>query len=157
MKKEGISCEDCVVNPTSTSVFTFPMKAPKNALVSEDVTPLQHLELWRVYKEHWADHNVSITVNYTDDTFLDIGQWVWDKWETIQGLSFLPKTDHVYNQAPFETITEEEYEELENTIPNVDWSLLKEHEDNTKSTQTLACTGSACEIVDITEEVLNGN
>jgi len=157
MKKEGISCEDCVVNPTSTSVFTFPMKAPKNALVSEDVTPLQHLELWRVYKEHWADHNVSITVNYTDDTFLDIGQWVWDKWETIQGLSFLPKTDHVYNQAPFETITEDEYKELENTIPNVDWSLLKEHEDNTKSTQTLACTGSACEIVDITEEVLNGN
>ena len=95
LKDQGVPHEDCVLNPDHTVVFSFPMQSSKNAKVAEEVTALEHLELWRVWRNHWCEHNPSITVNYSDGEFLEIGSWVWNNFDDIQGISFLPKVDHV--------------------------------------------------------------
>jgi len=151
LKDQGVQCEDCVMNPDSTAVFTFALKSPTKD-TQDQVYPLDHLELWMLYKEHWTHHNPSVTINYDDDTFLGLGAVVYANFDKIGGVSFLPKVDHVYAQAPFEAITQEEYEAFNQV--SVDWSLLQnyEHHDTTVSSHTMACTGGSCEIVDITNE-----
>ena len=151
LKDQGVPHEDCVLNPDHTVVFSFPMQSSKNAKVAEEVTALEHLELWRVWRNHWCEHNPSITVNYSDDEFLEIGSWVWNNFDDIQGISFLPKVDHVYEQAPFEEIDEVGYNVLADKIPFVNFNKLSEFEkeDNTKSSQTLACTGGSCEVTEV--------
>ena len=153
LKDQGVPVEDCVLNPTSTAVFAFPMQAPKYGRTADEVTALDHLELWRVYKSHWCDHNPSITVNYTDNEFMSVGAWVWENFDDIQGISFLPQVDHVYEQAPFETIDEVRYKMMADKMPLVDFVKLSEYEteDTTKGTQTLACSGGSCEVVDLVE------
>jgi ribonucleoside-diphosphate reductase alpha chain len=150
MLDQGLPCEDCVMNPDSTAVFSFPMKAPDGAVIGDDITAIRHLEIWKVYSEHWAEHNPSITVNYTDDEFLEVGQWVYQNWDSVVGLSFLPKTDHVYAQAPFEAITKEMYD----AFPKIDIDFTRladyELEDTTTSSHTMACVGGSCELVDVT-------
>ena len=116
LKDQGVPHEDCVLNPDHTVVFSFPMQSSKNAKVAEEITALEHLELWRVWRNHWCEHNPSITVNYSDDEFLEIGSWVWNNFQDIQGVSFLPKIDHVYEQAPFEEIDEVTYNILADRI-----------------------------------------
>lgn len=154
MKEQEVPVEDCVMNPDSTAVFSFPMLAPKGSKTTQDVTSLEHLELWRVYKKHWTDHNPSITVSYTDDEFLDIGRWVWENFDDVQGISFLPKVEHIYKQAPFEEVSEEEYLKAQAQQPEIDFNELKnyEKEDATVGSQTLACSGNSCELVDIVTE-----
>ena len=149
----GVPSEDCVLNPNSTAVFSFPMQAPKYGKTADEVTALEHLELWRVYKNHWCDHNPSITVNYSDDEFLSVGAWVWENFDDIQGISFLPKVDHIYEQAPFETVDEVRYKMMSDKMPLVDFSKLSSYEveDTTQGSQTLACTGGSCEVVDLVE------
>jgi len=151
LKDAGIPYEDCVLNSDNTVVFSFPMASSKTGRTTSEVTALEHLELWQVYKNHWCEHNPSITINYSDDEYLDIGAWVWKNFDNIQGISFLPRADHVYEQAPFEEINASIYEELASKIPLVDFGLLSkyEQEDHTKSSQTLACTGNSCEVVDL--------
>ena len=151
LKDQGVPHEDCVLNPDHTVVFSFPMQSSKNAKVAEEITALEHLELWRVWRNHWCEHNPSITVNYSDDEFLEIGSWVWNNFQDIQGVSFLPKIDHVYEQAPFEEIDEVTYNILADRIPFVNFNKLSEFEkeDNTKASQTLACTGGSCEITEV--------
>ena len=129
------------------------MQAPKYGKTADEVTALEHLELWRVYKNHWCDHNPSITVNYSDDEFLSVGAWVWENFDDIQGISFLPKVDHIYEQAPFETVDEVRYKMMSDKMPLVDFSKLSSYEveDTTKGSQTLACTGGSCEVVDLVE------
>ena len=146
MKDEGVPCEDCVSNPSSTAVLSFPMKAPSRV---KDLHPLDHFELWKIYKKHWTHHNPSVTIYYTDDTFLELGAKVYQDFDQICGVSFLPKTDHIYAQAPIEPITEEVYYNFPSI--EVDWTKLAKYEtmDTTTSSHTMACTGGSCEIVDL--------
>lgn len=151
MKDAGFPCEDDVLNP-NVYVFSFPIKAPDAARVVKEVGAMEQLRLWSIYQEHWCDHKPSITVYYTNDEFLEVGNWVWNNFDKISGISFLPVSDHVYQQAPYEEIDEKKYEELKSKMPEVDWGGLAEYEedDNTVGSQTYACSGDACEIVDLT-------
>ena len=144
----GVPWEQDVMNP-ETVVFSFPMKAPDGAVTVDEQTALSQLELWEVYQDSWCEHKPSVTVYYSDDEFLSIGQWIWDKLDKCSGVSLLPRTDHVYQQAPYEAIDRDAYETLCKEMPaTLDWGLLDgmENGDNTIGAQTLACTGSSCEL-----------
>lgn len=151
MFDQGIPGAPCVNNPGNTYVFEFPIGIE---------TPVEHksaseqLALWALVKKSYTDHNPSVTITYQPDEFMALGAELYGKyWDVAQGLSFLPKSDHVYQQAPYESITEEQYQVLVKMMPTVNWDLLTKYEleDNTKSGQAFACTGGACEIVDTTE------
>jgi ribonucleoside-diphosphate reductase alpha chain len=154
MAHVGVPNEPCLTNPEHTTVFTFVEKAPEGSVSYSTYDPLDHLDLWLTYQKEWCDHKPSITVNYTDDNFLGIGQWVWDNWDWVSGIAFMPDV-HIYqDQLPFEAITEEQYNKLSAASPaSVDWSKLTkfEQEDKTTSSHSLACVGGSCEVVDITE------
>jgi ribonucleoside-diphosphate reductase alpha chain len=145
----GVPWEQDVMNP-ETVVFSFPMKAPDGAVTVDEQTALSQLELWEVYQDSWCEHKPSVTVYYSDDEFLSIGQWIWDKLDKCSGVSLLPRTDHVYSQAPYESIDRDTYEELSKEMPTeLDWSILDgmENGDNTVGAQTLACSSATgCEI-----------
>ena len=144
----GVPWEQDVMNP-ETVVFSFPMKAPDGAVTVDEQTALSQLELWEVYQDSWCEHKPSVTVYYSDDEFLSIGQWIWDKLDKCSGVSLLPRTDHVYQQAPYEAIDRDAYEAFCKDMPEtLDWGLLDgmENGDNTIGAQTLACTGSSCEL-----------
>jgi ribonucleoside-diphosphate reductase alpha chain len=150
MKDQGVPNEPCVMNPDHTVVFSFPMKAPEESLVTSELNAIDHLDLWKLYQEQYCDHKPSITISYKDTEFLNVGGWVWKEWDIISGISFLPSSDHIYQQAPFEEINEEEYNKLVVQMPNnVDWDLLSkyEKEDETKNNHTLSCTAGGCELV----------
>jgi ribonucleoside-triphosphate reductase len=152
MQAMGLPNEPCVQNPERTTVFSFPASAPEGVTTYEDYNPMQHLELWLTYQKYWCQHKPSVTINYTDDSFMEIGQWVYNNWDWVSGISFLPHTDHIYEQAPFEAIDEETYNELVKLMPNnIDWQDLSlyELEDTTTSSHMLACSGGSCEVVDI--------
>ncbi len=153
MEQEGFPCEPDVTSPDNVSIFSFPQKAPDGALCNEDIGAMEQLKLWEIYQDHWCEHKPSITVSYTDENFLEAGQWVYNRLDKISGVSFLPISNHVYAQAPYEEITKEEYEDLLSKMPvNADWSRLHEFEkeDTTKGTQELACSASgSCELVDL--------
>ena len=151
MKDAGVPGAPCVNNPLNTHVFDFPI-GTKSPVVHKSA--LEQLKLWANVKQEYTDHNPSVTITYKADEYMMLGAVLYrDYWDIAQGLSFLPRTDHVYQQAPYETITHEEYYKLKEEMPTVDWSLLSKYEleDNTKSGQAFACTGGACEIVDTTE------
>ena len=144
----GVPWEQDVMNP-ETVVFSFPMKAPDGAVTVDEQTALSQLELWEIYQDSWCEHKPSVTVYYSDDEFLSIGQWLWDKLDKCSGVSLLPRTDHVYQQAPYEAIDRDAYETLCKEMPaTLDWGLLDgmENGDNTIGAQTLACVSGQCEI-----------
>ena len=148
LKESGVPWEQDVMNP-ETVVFSFPMRAPDGAVTVDEQTALSQLELWEVYQDSWCEHKPSVTVYYSDDEFLAIGQWLWDKLDKCSGVSLLPRTDHVYQQAPYEAIDRDAYEKLCKDMPaTLDWSLLdgRENGDNTVGAQTLACVSGQCEI-----------
>lgn len=151
MSDQGVPNEPCKMKPDSTVIFSFPQKAPEGAHCVKDDTALQQLELWKIYQDHWCEHKPSITVYYGDDEFLDVGGWIYKNFDKVSGVSFLPRSEHTYEQAPYEEITEEEYEGLQALMPVIDWGRLGEYEkeDQTKGTQTLACSAGVCELVDI--------
>jgi ribonucleoside-diphosphate reductase alpha chain len=153
MLDQGVPHERCTNNPDSTIIFEFPLSAPAGAMTRNEVSAMRHLELWMTYKKYWTDHNPSVTIEYTDDEYMEIGDWVYRNFDDIQGISFLPRTEHVYKQAPFEPIDNISYLTRCDKMPMIKWSKLSEYEleDNTKSSQTLACTGGACELVDLTD------
>jgi ribonucleoside-diphosphate reductase alpha chain len=146
MKDQGVTVEDCVMNPHSTAVFTFTQSAPAGSMTQQDLTAINHLELWKTYQNHYCQHKPSITVTYKDNEFIGIGQWVWDNWDSISGISFLPASDHVYAQAPFESIDARTYNLFPKT--QVDFSQLEkyEREDTTTSSHEMACTAGGCEL-----------
>ena len=149
MEAKGFPVEQDVMSPSS-SVFSFPVKAPKTSTTVKQVGAMQQLELWKTYQNHWCEHKPSITVYYTDDEFLKVAQWIWDNFDICSGISLLPVSDHVYQQAPYEDITADEYKKLLAEMPKgVDWIDLEqfEQEDNTTGSQELACAGGTCEIV----------
>jgi len=149
MGQSGFPVEQDVMSPTS-AVFSFPVKAPESSVTVKQVGAMQQLELWKAYQNHWCEHKPSITVYYTDNEFLQVAQWIWENFDLCSGISLLPYSDHVYQQAPYEDITAEKYDELVAAMPvGVDWDDLEkyEEEDNTTGSQELACVGGACEIV----------
>ena len=149
MKTAGFPVEDDVMSESS-SVFSFPVKAPESSVTVSDVGAMHQLELWKMYQNHWCEHKPSITVYYTDSEFLQVAQWIWDNFDLCSGISLLPVSEHTYQQAPYEDISAEEYTELLASMPkDINWNDLQyfEQEDNTTGSQELACTGGACEIV----------
>lgn len=146
----GVPAEPDVMNPENMMVFSFPQKAP--LAQKKELTALEHLELWLAYQEYWCEHKPSITVSVAEHEWMSVGAWVYDHFDQVSGISFLPKSDHTYRQAPYEAITKEEYDALLSVSPKqIDWEKLSEYEleDNTESSQTFACTSDACEVVDI--------
>lgn len=145
LQDAGVPWEEAIGNP-NTLVFSFPQKAPESAVVASEVGALEQLELWKVYQDHWCEHKPSITVYYRDSEFLQMGQWMYNKFTEVSGVSFLPYSDHTYQQAPYQQITVEEYEEATKGFPTAfNWDI-KEEEDTTEGAQTLACVGGSCEI-----------
>jgi ribonucleoside-triphosphate reductase (thioredoxin) len=133
-------------------VFSFPVKAPVNSVTRDDENAIDQLELWLCYYRYWCEHKPSITVSIREDEWLKVAAWVYDHFDEMSGISFLPYDGGKYVQAPYEKIEEEEYDALLAKTPTtIDWSLLSKYEveDETKSSQSFACTADACEIVDI--------
>jgi ribonucleoside-triphosphate reductase len=152
LKDAGVPWEADVMKPNDTTVFSFPVKAPENAVVTSDLTAVDHLEIWKTYRENWTEHNPSVTVNVHEDEWMRVGAWVFDNFDSIGGVSFLPASEHSYRQAPYQEITEEQYQEALDQMPeNIDWSILSMYEsvDGTTGSQELSCVSGACEIVDI--------
>jgi len=150
---QGVPCEDDLMQPDNTVVFSFPMKSPTKAVLREDLSAITQLENWKNYQENWCEHKPSVTISVKEDEWFEVGSWVYENFKDVAGVSFLPHSDHTYKQAPYQDITKEEYLTLSKQMPrNVDWTLLSnyEQEDNTTGTQELACSAGACEIVDIT-------
>lgn len=149
LKDAGVPWEPCAMRPESTTVFSFPIKSPDGALTRKDVSALDHLNLWMVYNKHWSEHQVSVTVNVRENEWVSVAGWVYDNFDDITGISFLPYDTGTYKQAPFQECTKEEYEQLLGQMPTViDWSLLSEYEkeDATTGARELACAGGSCEI-----------
>jgi ribonucleoside-diphosphate reductase alpha chain len=153
MMDQGIPSEPCVMKPDSTVVFSFPVKSPTSAVTRDDMSAIEQLELWLMYQRHWCEHKPSITCTVREHEWMAVGAFVYEHFDEMSGVSFLPHSDHTYQQAPYQDCTKDEYELLLSSMPEkIDWSKLSEYEqeDNTLSTQTLACTGDVCEVVDIT-------
>jgi ribonucleoside-triphosphate reductase (thioredoxin) len=145
---QGVSAEPCVMRPDSTVVFSFPMKAPDGALTRNDLTAIQHLKLWLTYQRHWCEHKPSVTISVKEQEWPEVGAWVWQHFDEISGVSFLPYDGGTYRQAPYETINKTDYDRMHSeSVKSIDWSLMTEHEDETKGSQELACTGGSCELV----------
>ena len=155
MRDQGIPCEPCVMKPDSTVVFSFPVKAPAgyHVAVRGDMTAVEQLETWLAYQRHWCEHKPSVTISVRDEEWLEVGAFVYKYFDEMSGVSFLPHSDHTYQQAPYQECSQEEYEELAAKMPkSIDWVglALYEAEDNTSGMQTMACSADSCEIVDIT-------
>ena len=153
MKDSGIPAEPCVMKPDSTTVFSFPVKSPNGAITRNDMTAIEQLELWKIYALEWGEHKPSVTITVRDEEWLKVGAWVYDNFDICSGVSFLPHSDHTYAQAPYQDCDKAVYTEALQSMPkSIDWSKLSnyEKEDNTAGTQTLACSGDSCEVVDLT-------
>ena len=144
----GVQHEDCQMNPKSTSIFSFPIRAPKGALTRTSKSAIEQLELWLTYQRHWCEHKPSVTISVKDKEWVEVGAWVWDHFDEISGVSFLPHSDHTYPQAPYQDATSDEVKVLEKVTPSkLDWSVFIEEDDNTTGTQELACSSGSCEII----------
>jgi ribonucleoside-diphosphate reductase alpha chain len=155
MQEMGFPCEPDVMKPDTVLVFSFPVKSPEGALVTEDVPSLDHLDLWKVYQLHWCEHKPSITIHLRESEWMEAGAWVFRNFDIVSGISFLPYSGHSYAQAPYEECTEEQYIELLTNMPeHIDWKLLSnyEKEDQTVGSKTYACSGDSCEVVDLTKD-----
>ena len=153
LKDFGVPNEPDVMKPNMTTVFYFPIKAPKGATVTKDMSAIDHLEVWKAYRTHWTEHNPSVTINVAEDEWLDVGAWVFKNFDSIGGVSFLPLSEHSYKQAPYQEVTKEEYDQAVKSMPSrIPWESLPlyELEDTTTGSQELACTAGACDVVDIT-------
>lgn len=149
LKDFGVPCEDDLMKPEISDVFSFPIAAPPGAMTRKDITAIDHLNLWLMYQQEWCEHNPSVTINVADNEWDVVKEWIWDNFDNAAGISFLPKSDHLYPQAPYQEITEEEYRALSAKMPKVDWSFLRYYETNddaVKNTKELACTAGSCEI-----------
>ena len=152
MIDQGIPSEPCVMKPDQTTVFSFPMKSPTNAVTRNDTTAIEQLETWLTYQRHWCEHKPSVTISVKDCEWVEVGAFVYKHFDEMSGVSFLPHSDHTYQQAPYQDCDEATYEELSSKMPAaIDWSELAsyEQEDNTSGSQTMACSGDGCEIVDL--------
>ena len=152
MIDQGIPSEPEAFKPDQTTVFSFPQKAPKGSTVTKDISAIDQLKMWLAYQRSWCEHKPSVTINVRSEEWMEVGAFVYENFDEMSGVSFLPYSDHTYQQAPYEEVTEREYNEMLSFMPkSIDWTKLKDYEqdDNTSGSQTLACSSGSCEIVDI--------
>ena len=152
MMDQGIPHEPDVFKPDQTTVFSFPMKAPKGATVTADMSAIEQLEMWLAYQRNWCEHKPSVTINVKNDEWFEVGAFVYKHFDEMSGVSFLPFSEHTYQQAPYQDCDKSTYLKALGSLPSsIDWSKLSDYEseDNTAGSQTLACSGDACEIVDL--------
>ena len=150
MTEIGFPVEDDEMNPSHTAVFSFPMKVDRSAVFRTDLTAIEQLDLWKIYQEHWCEHKPSVTISVKESEWMEVGAWVYENFDQMSGVSFLPFSEHTYRQAPYQDCDREEYEKLLKEMPkNVDWSQLAKYEqvDSTVASQELACTAGSCEII----------
>ena len=153
MKDQGIPNEPDVFKPDQTTVFSFPQKAPAGAVVTADLSAIDQLNMWLAYQRHWCEHKPSVTINVKSGEWFEVGAFVYKHFDEMSGVSFLPYNEHTYQQAPYQECTKHDYEELLSVMPaSIDWSKLADYEveDTTSGSQTFACVGGSCEIVDLT-------
>ena len=153
LKDQGVPNEPDVMRPTNTTVFSFPVKAPYGAVVTQDVKAIDQLKTWLMYQRHWCELKPSVTINVRKDEWFEVGAFVYEHFDEMSGVSFLPYNEHIYQQAPYQEMTKHDYDVMMSIMPDkLDWSKLSEYEteDTTKSSQTFACTGDVCEVVDLT-------
>lgn len=152
MIDQGIPNEPCVMKPDQTTVFSFPMKSPHGSVTRWDMSAVDQLFMWLMYQRHFTCHKPSVTIDVMEEEWVGVGAWVYDHFDEMSGVSFLPRTEHTYQQAPYQDCSEMEYEEALKKMPSrIDWSKLTDYEkeDTTKGSQTMACVGGVCELVDI--------
>ena len=148
LKIQGFPSEACVMKPDSTTIFSFPMRVKEGALLREDLSAEKHLQLWLLYQRHYCEHKPSVTISVREDEWPIVGAKVWEHFDEITGVSFLPLDGGTYRQAPYEAITEYEYHTMEAAMPtSIDWDLLIENTDNVEGAQTLACSAGTCELI----------
>jgi ribonucleoside-diphosphate reductase alpha chain len=148
LKGKGVAVEDEVYRPDSTAVFAFPIKSPRGCITRDDRTAIEELETWLVYQRHWCEHKPSVTINVREHEWLEVGAWVYKHFDEISGISFLPHSDHSYQQAPYQEIDKETFRQaLKETPQLIEFEELIEDDDFTEASQTLACTGNSCEII----------
>jgi ribonucleoside-diphosphate reductase alpha chain len=147
MIQAGFVAEPCVMKPDSTTVFSFPVKVADGALLREDLSAIQHLKLWLIFQRHYCEHKPSVTISVKEDEWMAVGAWVYEHFDEVTGVSFLPMDGGTYKQAPYESIDEVAYNRLKLLVPeSVDWDNFKEYDDNVKGVQMLSCTAGNCEI-----------
>ena len=153
LKDQGVPSEPCVMKPDTTTVFSFPVQSPAGSITRNDMTAIEQLEMWLMYQRHWCEHKPSVTISVRDSEWMEVGAFVYKYFDEMSGVSFLPHSDHTYQQAPYQDCSKEEYQDLFDVMPtDIDWKNLSDYEkeDNTSGMQTMACTGDVCEMVDIT-------
>ena len=149
MVDQGFPVEDDVMNPSHTAVFSFPMRVNEDAVFRTDMTAIDQLKLWKIYQEYWCEHKPSVTISVKENEWLEVGAWVFDNFDMMSGVSFLPFSEHTYKQAPYQDCAKEEFEALVNKMPKeINWSDLASYEktDMTIASQELACVAGGCEI-----------
>jgi len=149
MTDQGFPVEDDVMNPSHTAVFSFPMKVDNGAVFRTDMSAIEQLKLWKIYQENWCEHKPSVTITVKENEWLQVGAWVYENFNYMSGVSFLPFAEHIYKQAPYQDCTKQEYEILLQQMPEiVNWEKLSEYEqtDMTIGAQELACAAGFCEI-----------
>jgi len=152
MKEEGIPFEADITKPDSVTVFSFPMKSPSGAVTRTEMSAIEQLELWKLYALNWCEHKPSVTISVKEEEWMEVGAWLYDNFDIASGVSFLPFSDHTYQQAPYQDIDADEYLEWNGRVPtSLDWTKFSmyEKEDNTSGSRELACTADACEVVDL--------
>ena len=153
LKEQGVYSEADVTKPDTTTVFSFAMRSPDAAVTRTDMTAIEQLELWKTYAIHWCEHKPSVTISVKEHEWMGVGAWIYNNFDVASGVSFLPHTDHSYQQAPYQDIEREEYLEWQERFGafEIDWAALSEYEkeDNTSGSRELACTAGSCEVVDL--------
>ena len=147
----GIPAEADFMKPDTQTVFSFPMKSPKKSVKRDDMTAIQQLETWLTYQRYWCEHKPSVTISVRDDEWMEVGAFVFKHFDEMSGVSFLPHSDHTYQQAPYQECTEAVYNDFSSKFGHIDWNKFRDYEkvDTTSGSQTFACSGDSCEIVDI--------
>ena len=152
LMNQNIPNEPDFNSPTNTVVFSFPFKSPDGAVCRTDMKALEQLSVWKRFSDHWCEHKPSVTISVKEHEWIEVGNWCYENFDSLSGISFLPFSDHSYRQAPYQDATKKEYNKLSASMPKtIDWKEFDEYEkeDNTKASQELACSAGVCEIVDI--------
>ena len=152
MVEKGVPAEDDITQPENTTVFSFPIESPSDSVTRNDTSAVEQLNLWLTYQKFWCEHKPSVTITVKEDEWLDVGAWVYNNFDNVAGISFLPHSDHTYKQAPYQECSKKEYLDLLKKMPKkLDWQELIDYEveDSTRGGQELACSADSCEIVDI--------
>jgi len=151
LKDSGVPSEPDFMKPDGQTVFSFPMKSPSKSVFRDDLTAIQQLETWLIYQRHWCEHKPSVTVSVRDDEWMEVGAFVFKHFDEMSGVSFLPHSEHTYQQAPYQECTEDVYNDFSSKFGHIDWTRFQDYEkeDTTNSSQTFACSGDTCELVDI--------